>query len=67
MTQSAKPRSKDPEYVPYSDWSYTIVAQIKILTDEVLDRFKDDKKTNTEILKLLSKLQQLVEKKYQSK
>lgn len=58
--------NKDKAYVPYSEWSEKIIKQINELVDECLDRFKDDKKLNTEILKLLSKLQNTVKKKYSS-
>jgi len=66
MTAKAKPskQSAAPTFIPYSDWSSDVLKRIRILSDECLDRFKDDKKTNTEILKMLSKLQTLVEKKY---
>jgi hypothetical protein len=66
MTAKAKPSKQLPSttYVPYSDWSQGVIKNIKSLSDECLDRFKDDKKVNTEILKALSKLQALVEKKY---
>lgn len=70
MTAKAKPSkqpSKQPAtstYIPYSDWSGEVIKRIKSLSDECLDRFKEDKKINTEILKMLSKLQSLVEKKY---
>ena len=56
--------AQEKKYVPYSEWSKDVMKMIEILVDECLDRFKDDKKTNTEILKMLSKLQTLVEKKY---
>lgn len=66
MTAKAKPSKKpaDLSFVPYSEWSQDVIKKIKALSDECLDRFKDDKKTNTEILTMLSKLQTLVEKKY---
>lgn len=66
MTAKAKPSKTPavPSYVPYSEWSQEVIKRIKLLSDECLDRFKDDKTTNTEILKMLSKLQVLVEKKY---
>jgi len=66
MTAKAKPSKQLPvtDYVPYSDWSQRVIERIKLLSDECLDRFKEDKKINTEILKMLSKLQALVEKKY---
>lgn len=66
MTAKAKPSKKPavPSFAPYSEWSQDVIKRIKALSDECLDRFKDDKKTNIEILKMLSKLQILVEKKY---
>jgi len=69
MTAKARPPKKLtlPEYIPYSEWSADVIKRISILSDECLDRFKEDKKTNTEILKMLSKLQKLVEKKYSEK
>ena len=66
MTAKAKP-SKQPAtstYIPYSDWSEGVIKRIKVLSDECLDRFKENKKINTQILRMLSKLQSLVEKKY---
>lgn len=66
MPAKAKPSKKPavPSFIPYSEWSGDVLKRINVLVDECLDRFKDDKKTNTEILKMLSKLQTLVEKKY---
>ena len=66
MTAKAKPSKQTSTltFVPYSDWSRDVIKRIKALSDECLDRFKEDKKTNTEILTMLSKLQTLVEKKY---
>jgi len=66
MTAKAKPSKKPavPSFIPYSEWSRDVIKRIKTLSDECLDRYKDDKKTNTEILTMLSKLQTLIEKKY---
>ena len=64
MTLAAKPNKDSKEYVPYSVWSHAIVENIKQLMDECLDRFHEDKKVSKEMLKLLSKLQKLVEDKY---
>jgi hypothetical protein len=66
MTTKANPSKQSivPTFVPYSEWSQDVIKRIKSLSDECLDRFKDDKKTNTEILVMLSKLQTLIEKKY---
>lgn len=66
MTAKAKPSKKPeiPSFIPYSEWSQDVIKKIKSLSDECLDRFNDDKLTNIEILKMLSKLQTLIEKKY---
>ena len=65
MALTTEPANKEvKEYVPYSVWSEGIIKNIKVLMDECLDRFKEDKKLNVELLKMLSKLQQTVEKKY---
>lgn len=65
MTAEAKSNKKQ-DYIPYSTWSEDVIDKIKALVDECLDRFKDDKKVNTKILKMLSRLQALVEKKYKN-
>lgn len=66
MTAESKPsnRPATSSYVPYSDWSQGSIERIKVLSDECLDRFKEDKKLNTEILKMLCKLETLIQKKY---
>ena len=66
MPAKAEPSNKSavPTYVPYSEWSQEVIKRIKSLSDECLDRYKEDKKVNTEILLMLSKLQTLIEKKY---
>lgn len=66
MPAKTEPSKKPgiPNYVPYSEWSQSTIKKIKDLSDECLDRFKEDKKVNIEILKLLSQLQNLIEKKY---
>jgi 3-methyladenine DNA glycosylase AlkC len=64
MTLANSNKEKEKEFIPYSTWSHNVTERIRGLVDECLDRFKQDKKTCTEMLKLLSKLQVLVEKKY---
>ena len=65
MTAKAEHTKKSTtSFVPYSEWSTDVIKRIKALSDECLDRFKDDKKINSEILIMLSKLQTLIEKKY---
>jgi hypothetical protein len=60
MTAAKKPKKQK---LPYSSWVEDTIKNIENLTDECLDRFYDDQKTNEEILKMLSKLKQIVEKK----
>lgn len=67
MTLEEHTNKEQEEYVPYSTWSKSILEVITSLTDECLDRFKEDKKTNKELLRMLSKLSALVEKKYSSR
>lgn len=64
MTAEKKPKKQNKEYVPYSDWSKNTIESINKLTDECLDRFYEDRKLNEELLKMLSKLKQLVEDNY---
>jgi hypothetical protein len=66
MPTKAKPSkgSNISSLTPYSEWSNDVLNRIKNLSDECLDRFKEDKKINSEILIMLSKLQTLIEKKY---
>jgi len=60
MTAAKKPKKQK---LPYSSWVEDIIKNIENLTDECLDRFYDDQKINEEILKMLSKLKQIIEKK----
>ena len=64
MTIAKSKKNNKKEYVPYSDWSKNAIASIDKLTDECLDRFYEDRKLNEELLKMLSKLKQLVEDNY---
>lgn len=64
MTAAKKPKKQNKEYIPYSDWSKNAIESIDKLTDECLDRFYEDRKLNEELLKMLSKLKQLVEDNY---
>lgn len=63
MTTEKKTNKKE-EYIPYSVWMTDKMESINKLIDECLDRYKDDKKINNEILKMLSKLKEVIEKKY---
>jgi hypothetical protein len=64
MTTAKSKKNNKKEYIPYSDWSKNAIESIDKLTDECLDRFYEDRKLNEELLKMLSKLKQLVEYNY---
>jgi hypothetical protein len=64
MTIEKQKKKKVKDYIPYSVWMKDVIEKIDQLTDECLDRFYDNRKTNEEILKILSKLKRLVEDKY---
>jgi len=64
MTAAKKPKKQSEQYIPYSDWSRNAIESIDKLTDECLDRFYEDRKLNEGLLKMLSKLKQLVEDNY---
>ena len=64
MTAIKKPKKQNKDYIPYSVWMKDVIEKIDQLTDECLDRFYDNRKTNEEILKMLSKLKELVKNKY---
>ena len=60
MTTEKKTNKKE-EYIPYSIWMTDKIENINKLIDECLDRYKDDKEVNNEILKVLSKLKEVIE------
>ena len=66
MTAEKKQNKKVKDYIPYSVWMNEKIGNINKLIDECLDRYKDDKKMNHEILTILSKLKDIIEKKYKS-
>lgn len=66
MTAEKKQNNKIKDFIPYSVWVKDVINNINKLTDECLDRFANDKKTNIEILKMLSKLKTIVENKYKN-
>jgi hypothetical protein len=61
MTQSIN--KKKNEYVPFSTWAEDIIERIRLLQNEALDRYSEDKKFNTEILKLLNKIEEYIDRK----
>jgi hypothetical protein len=64
MTLAKSKKNNKKEYIPYSVWMKDVIENIDKLTDECLDRFYEDRKLNEELLKMLSKLKQLVEDNY---
>lgn len=64
MTIAKSKKENKKEFIPYSIWMKDVIEKIDQLTDECLDRFYDNRKTNEEILKMLSKLKELVKNKY---
>lgn len=65
MTAKQKPK-KDAlkeTFVSSRAWAEDRIKTIKLLQDEYLDQYVSDKKESTEMLKLLSQIQILLEKK----
>mgnify|MGYP001548659304 CR=1 FL=1 len=65
MTAKQKPK-KDAlkeTFVSSRAWAEDRIKTIKLLQDEYLDQYVSDKKESTEMLKLLAKIQILLEKK----
>jgi hypothetical protein len=56
-SQTVKP------FVSSRAWAEERIATIKLLQDEYLDQYVSDKDESTEMLKLLSKIQQMLERK----
>jgi len=59
-----KKKNKKEDFIPYSVWMSDKIENINKLIDECLDRYKDDKEVNNQILTVLSKLKEMIEKKY---
>jgi len=62
-----KKKNKKEDFIPYSVWMSDKIENINKLIDECLDRYKDDKEVNNQILTVLSKLKEMIEKKYKEK
>jgi len=64
---TASPKSKKPAtgkpFVSSREWAEERLKTIKLLQDEYLDQYVSDKQESVEMLKLLSKIQFLLEKK----
>lgn len=62
MTEINKSKKEKP-YVPFSTWADDVVSTVQLLQDEVLDRYFEDKRFANEVLKLLNKIRDYVDKK----
>jgi len=62
MTASKKPKQKE-EYVSSRAWAEECLTIIKKMQDEYLDRYYDDKKDTCNMLKILNKLVEQLEKR----
>jgi hypothetical protein len=65
MTTIPKPKknSQTNPFVSSRAWAEERLTTIKLLQDEYLDQYVSDKQESIEMLKLLSKIQQILEKK----
>jgi hypothetical protein len=66
MTATPKPKKDSHLVKPFVSsraWAEERLSTIKLLQDEYLDQYVSDKKESTEMLKLLSKIQFILEKK----
>jgi hypothetical protein len=63
MTEANKKMSEPKPFVSSRAWAEERLENIKLLQDEYLDMYVIDKKESTEMLKVLSKIQFLLEKK----
>lgn len=63
MTASKKPKQQPSEYVSSREWSEDCLVRIRQIQDEYLDRYYDDKEGNNNMLSLLQKLVEQLEKK----
>ncbi len=66
MTATPKPKKDSQPVKPFISsraWAEERLTTIKILQDEYLDQYVTDKKESTEMLRLLSQIQILLEKK----
>jgi len=63
MATLDKKESKPKPFVSSRAWAEERLETIKLLQDEYLDMYADDKKEATEMLKVLSRIQELLERK----
>lgn len=62
MTASKKSKQQPSEYVSSRQWSMDCLEKIKLMQDEYLDRYYDDVECNNNMLTLLQKLVEQLEK-----
>jgi hypothetical protein len=63
MTAANKKELKPKPFVSSRAWAEERLETIKLLQDEYLDMYANDKQEATEMLKVLAKIQQLLERK----
>jgi hypothetical protein len=63
MTAANKQESKPKPFVSSRAWAEERLELIKLLEDEYLDQYAESKAESTETLKLLSKIQTILEKR----
>jgi DNA polymerase III delta prime subunit len=63
MTASKKPKKEVELYVSSRAWAEDCLQTVKKMQDEYLDRYHEDKEGNTNMLTLLQKLVEQLEKK----
>jgi hypothetical protein len=65
MTATPEPKKPVAEkpFISSRSWAEDRIKTIKLLQDEYLDQYVTDKKESTEMLRLLSQIQTLLERK----
>ena len=63
MTAANKKESKPKPFVSSRAWAEERLEIIKLLQDEYLDQYVTDQKESTQMLKLLSQIQIMLERK----
>jgi hypothetical protein len=63
MTAEFNKKQKKEVYSSSREWAESVLTRIKEIQDEYLDHYYDNKKKSTNMLKLLNKLIEQVEKK----
>jgi hypothetical protein len=63
MTTANKKESKPKPFVSSRAWAEERIKSIKLLQDEYLDQYAEDKKESVTMLRLLCQIQSLLEKR----